>query len=43
MEFNKQEIAVVEVAANSAETDLIELDQLQLSVIGGGVGEVLFG
>jgi hypothetical protein len=36
------EIVAVQNVAYEAETQLIELSELQLALIGGGVGEVVF-
>lgn len=41
MEFTKQEIKAVEVAANSDQATLTELDQSALCLVGGGCGEVI--
>lgn len=42
MELNKTEISVVEdAAAMSAECQLWELNELQLALIGGGIGETV--
>jgi hypothetical protein len=44
MEFNKNEVAVVESAINEAgEKDIRDLNELQLSLIGGGIGDVVWG
>jgi hypothetical protein len=44
MEFNKIEVAVVESAINeSGEKDIRDLNELQLSLIGGGIGDVVWG
>jgi hypothetical protein len=43
MEFTKQEVAAIEAVSNNQTADLLELDLLQLSLIGGGVGEVIIG
>ncbi len=42
MKQDLNEIGAVEVTVREAETQLIELGELQLSLIGGGVGEVVF-
>jgi hypothetical protein len=42
MELNQQEIAVVEESLKQAD-GLRELCALELTLIGGGCGEVLFG
>jgi hypothetical protein len=42
MDLNKNELSIVEEAAAKATEDQIrELDELQLSVIGGGIGETV--
>lgn len=43
MEFDKKEIAAVQLAINENESQLEELSMLQLTLVGGGVGEVIFG
>ena len=43
MEFDKKEIAAVQLAVNENESQLEELSVLQLTLVGGGVGEVIFG
>ncbi len=44
MEITKREIEIVEkTAADARESELVELSQLQLVLIGGGSGEVVFG
>ena len=43
MEFSKDEIAVVEIAVTEAnESDVRELNELQLMLIGGGCGETTY-
>ena len=42
MEIAKKEVEAVQEATTKAE-EVIQLDQLQLAMIGGGCGEVLFG
>lgn len=42
MEFNTREIDEVEVVADGDDR-LNELSALQLALVGGGVGEVIFG
>ena len=42
MKQDLNEIGAVEVTVREAEMQLIELGELQLSLIGGGVGEVVF-
>ena len=42
MELNKTEISVVENAAvNAVECQFRELDELQLALVGGGIGETV--
>ncbi len=44
MEITKREIEIVEkAAADAREGEVVELSQLQLVLIGGGSGEVVFG
>ena len=44
MEFNKIEVAVVESAINESDKkDIRDLNELQLSLIGGGIGDVVWG
>jgi len=44
MEINKVEIATIEKTVNEAiQIDLNELDQLQLALVGGGIGTVVIG
>ena len=43
MEFDNKEIAAVQLAINENESHLEELSMLQLTLVGGGVGEVIFG
>jgi hypothetical protein len=42
MKQDLNEMGAVETAVREAETQLIELGELQLALIGGGVGEVVF-
>lgn len=42
MEISKPEVAAVEQAVVESEKSLRVLDELQLSVIGGGMGDVVF-
>jgi hypothetical protein len=42
MKQDLNEIGAVEVAVREAETQVTELSELQLALIGGGVGEVVF-
>jgi hypothetical protein len=44
MEVSKVEIAVVEKAVSeSTDRQLRDLSDLQLALVGGGIGEVVFG
>ena len=44
MEFTSLEIAILEIAeAHVADESVKVLDDLRLSLVGGGVGEVIFG
>jgi len=43
MEFAKVELAAVEKVADPTQPEIKELDELQLVMIGGGCGEVVFG
>lgn len=44
MEFNKQESGAVEQAANeSVQQEVRQLNELQLALIGGGIGDVVWG
>jgi hypothetical protein len=44
MEITKREIEIVERTAEEArEKEFVELSQLQLVLVGGGSGEVIFG
>jgi hypothetical protein len=44
VEFNKAEVAVVESAfIESVEKDIRELGELQLALIGGGIGDPVWG
>ena len=42
MEFCKLEICEVEKTVNDAESAIRELGEFELSLVGGGVGDVLF-
>ena len=42
MDFNKIEVLEVEKTVNDAEAAIRELGELDLSLVGGGVGDVLF-
>jgi hypothetical protein len=43
MEFTKAEIEVVQQVVMANEHDQIELNDLQLALVGGGGGEVIIG
>jgi hypothetical protein len=44
MEFTKTEIALVQEASQEAnEQNVRELTDLQLALVGGGMGDVIFG
>jgi len=43
MDFAKVELAAVEQAVYQPDSDVKELNELQLAMIGGGCGEVVFG
>jgi hypothetical protein len=43
MEFAKVELTAVEEVANQTQLEIKELTELQLAMIGGGCGEVVFG
>ena len=43
MEMNTAEVAILEKTVNeSTETQANELDNLQLALVGGGIGSVIF-
>ena len=42
MEFTKVEILAVQGAEESNEADVKELSELQMALVGGGCGEVVF-
>jgi hypothetical protein len=42
MEFTKAEILVVEEVAKNADVQMSDLTDLQLTLIGGGSGDVIF-
>ena len=43
MEFNKKEAAaVVEAIENAAQEQVVELHDVQLALVGGGAGDVVF-
>ncbi len=43
MEFIKTEVNVLEIAEHEAAESILELSELQLAIVGGGVGEVIVG
>jgi len=43
MEFAKMELSAVEEVADQTQCEIKELNELQLALIGGGCGEVVFG
>lgn len=43
MDFAKVELAAVEQVVDQSQSELNELNELQLAMIGGGCGEVVFG
>ena len=43
MEIAKIELAALEQAASKQGETLVQLSDLELALVGGGVGEVLFG
>ena len=40
MDFAKKEVEAVEQTAVQVENDFLELNEMQLSLIGGGTGEI---
>ena len=42
MEFSKNEILAVESADTQNEAAVVELSELQMALVGGGCGEVIF-
>jgi len=42
MDFNKIEVLEVEKTINDVDTAICELAELELSLVGGGCGDVLF-
>jgi hypothetical protein len=42
MDFNKIEVLEIEKTVNDTEAAIRELGELELSRVGGGVGDVLF-
>ena len=43
MEFAKTEVAAVQKAVEMMESDVVELRELELSLVGGGCGDVALG
>jgi len=43
MDFNKIEVLEIEKTVNDAESAVRELGELELSLVGGGSGDVAFG
>ena len=43
MEFNEKEMGAIQLAAVDGEDQLQDLSLLQLTLVAGGVGEVIFG
>jgi hypothetical protein len=43
MEVTRQEIAAVEEATRETEAQVCELSELQLALVGGGIGSVVVG
>ena len=44
MELNNVEVKVVEIAAKEANDDqILQLNDLQLAFVGGGIADVVFG
>ena len=43
MEINKAEVIALQEVVDKANKEVVELCELELSLIGGGCGEVLFG
>ena len=43
MEMNKVEVVALQEGVNKASNELAELSELELSLIGGGMGEVSLG
>jgi hypothetical protein len=42
MKQDKNEVAAVEAAAKEGEGHMVELAELQLAMVGGGIGDVVF-
>ena len=43
MDFNKIEVLEIEKTVNDADVAIRELGELELSLVGGGMGDVQFG
>ena len=43
MELSKLEVAAVEATTLQAQQTMLELSELELAMVGGGVGEVILG
>jgi hypothetical protein len=44
MELNNMEVKVVEIAAKEAnDNQIVQLNELQLAFVGGGIADVVFG
>ena len=43
MKQDKNEVAAVEAAAREGEVQVVELAELQLALVGGGIGEIVWG
>jgi hypothetical protein len=43
MKQDKNEVAAVEAAARAAEVQIVELAELHLALVGGGIGDVVWG
>ena len=43
MKQDKDEVTAVEAAARECEGQMVELAELQLSLVGGGIGDVVWG
>ncbi len=43
MEFNTGEVTILEKIDNDTADSVLELSDLQLAIVGGGVGEVVVG
>jgi hypothetical protein len=43
MKQDKNEVAALEVAVREGEMQMVELADLQLALVGGGIGDVVWG